>query len=225
MDQPLAGTTPLTGVTAIAAGGDINMNDSHTCALLTNHTVKCWGYGGDGELGYGGTDFSMPTPQAVSGISTANAIGAYAFSSCAVLSNGTVKCWGDDSVGELGDGAPAASAASPVQVSTLSTAVSLSTGSTSSTTCAVLMTGAASCWGENHYGQLGNGSTSSLSNSATPVAVSSLTNVTQLSVGYTTACAVLATGGVDCWGWGSSDLIPNSSASTTFQSTALPVQW
>jgi alpha-tubulin suppressor-like RCC1 family protein len=85
----------LSGVTAIS--GTYNW----TCAILSDQTVKCWGYG------YG------PTPVAISGVSGAVRISASGSSwshACAVLNTGTVKCWGDNTWGQLGNGATQSSA-------------------------------------------------------------------------------------------------------------------
>ncbi len=82
---------------SIAAGG------GHSCSLLANGTVKCWGDNSSGELGNGTTTRSSP-PVLVSGLTTAVAMSAAFGHSCAVLPNGTAKCWGDNSYGELGNG-------------------------------------------------------------------------------------------------------------------------
>jgi len=92
--------TGLTGiVTAITAGWD------HTCALLSDGTVKCWGYNGQGQLGVNwAAKISSNTPVTVTGITTATAIAAGGGHTCALLSDGTMKCWGYNGFGQLGDG-------------------------------------------------------------------------------------------------------------------------
>ena len=67
--------------------------DTHTCALLSNKTIECWGNNSNGQLGDGSTTNRM-TPVTVSGISNATAIGGGEYYSCALLSNSTVQCWG-----------------------------------------------------------------------------------------------------------------------------------
>jgi len=92
----------LSGATAISAG------DLHTCAALSGGTVQCWGDNQYGELGNGTTSFSPPygsnVPVSVSGLTGVTAISAGGGHTCAVLSGGTVQCWGYNREGELGNG-------------------------------------------------------------------------------------------------------------------------
>ena len=92
--------------TAIAVGGN------HSCALLDNASVKCWGYNGNGQLGIGnktnmgsntGSMAVLPTVNLGTG-RTATAISISNYHSCALLDNASVKCWGRNTYGELGIG-------------------------------------------------------------------------------------------------------------------------
>lgn len=86
------------GVTAIATG------NNHACALLNTGGMKCWGYNGTGHIG-DGTTTNRTTPVNVSGLTTGvSAISAGSNATCAALSSGDVKCWGDNTRGTLGDG-------------------------------------------------------------------------------------------------------------------------
>ena len=80
-------------VGGISGGSALALGDNHTCVLLNDGTVKCWGLNMFGELGNGLT-MDSPTPQTVSLGGKAIAIEAGSNSSCAVLSNGAVVCWG-----------------------------------------------------------------------------------------------------------------------------------
>ncbi len=218
--------TGLSGVTAIAIGGDNGYAD-HTCAVLSNGTVKCWGYNADGELGNGTDDLVAPyssgTPVLVSGVTTAIGVTAFAEGGCALLSGGTVQCWGSNSSGMLGN-ATTTDSASPVAVSGLSGAVSLSVGPVSFTVCAVKSGGSAVCWGNGANGELGGGVANDQSD--TPVAVVSLTNVSVVAAGTNHVCALTATGNVSCWGNdGFEGEIGNASADLNDNYTPLPVQW
>jgi len=104
--------TGLTGVIAIAAGAN------HTCALISDGTVQCWGYNAYGQLGDGTYNAGSNVPVSVSGMTGATATAAGGFHSCAVLSGGSVQCWGRNSLGQLGNGTNSHSNA-PVSVTGL----------------------------------------------------------------------------------------------------------
>ena len=189
---PVAVSGLTSGVTAIATGG------SHTCALLTGGTVKCWGLNTSGQLGDGTTTLRT-TPVAVSGLTGVTAIAAGGSFTCARLSTGAVKCWGLNSSGQLGDGTITLRK-TPVGVSGLASGVTAITAGTSHT-CARLSTGAVKCWGLNSSGQLGDGT---IILRKTPVAVSGLTTATAVSAGAAHTCALLTNATVKCWGLNSS---------------------
>jgi alpha-tubulin suppressor-like RCC1 family protein len=178
----------LSGATQVAAG------TSHTCALLENGTVRCWGLNSNGQVGDGTGGISWLTPQLVSGLSGATQIAAGAHHTCAVLSDGTVSCWGRGADGRLGNGSTA-NAIAPVAVSGLTSVTRIAAGDFH--TCALLGDGTVRCWGEGAWGQLGDGSASQRN---TPTAVSNLSNVTQIEAGRRHTCALLGDGTVYCWG-------------------------
>ena len=163
--------------------------------MLGDGRIACWGNGGIGQLGDGATANRL-APVIVAGISTAVAVSAGGNHTCALLAGGSVKCWGNNGSGQLGDGTLTGSAL-PVTVSGIANATAVSAGF--SHTCALLGDGGIRCWGDNGEGQLGDGARI---RRATPVAVTGLhAPALTVSAGSTAhTCAVLETGGVDCWG-------------------------
>jgi alpha-tubulin suppressor-like RCC1 family protein len=123
------------------------------------------------------------------------AITAGLFSTCALLSDGTAKCWGYNAYGQLGDGTMVDSR-TPVVVQGLHGATSID-GCAGYHVCARLSTGKAQCWGSGYLGSLGNGATL---DSATIKTVANLTSVAQVSTGDNGSCAALLDGTAACWG-------------------------
>jgi alpha-tubulin suppressor-like RCC1 family protein len=133
-----------------------------TCALRSTGHVECWGNDVGSGISYSGT------PVDVSGITHATQVTTAAGSyTCAVLSTGHVECWGNNGFGELGDGTTSRRSNTPVDVSGITHATQVTAGGIHA--CAVLSTGHVECWGENRYGQLGNGTRTQYSD--TPVKV------------------------------------------------------
>jgi alpha-tubulin suppressor-like RCC1 family protein len=191
--------------------------------LLSGGTVRCWGLGANGQLGNGTFTSFVNTPVTVSGISTATALTAGDLHECALLSGGTVKCWGANGSGQLGNGTTTNSSV-PVAVSGISGATSVSAGVMAQHTCVDLptSTGATTkCWGLNSYGQLGNGNTS---NSLTPgVGVSGFGLATVITAGAWHTCGLQAGGIVQCWGYNVDGQLGNSANSGTQTPVPVPV--
>jgi alpha-tubulin suppressor-like RCC1 family protein len=141
----------LADVSAISAGG------SHTCALTYSGAVKCWGLNDNAQLGSVPT-YSIPTPVDVAGLgSGVAAIAAGHDHTCALMSAGTVKCWGASYEGQLGNGSTGTfgGQATPLEVPGIAGAIAIASGYHYS--CALLSDHTARCWGENGSGQLGIG--------------------------------------------------------------------
>jgi alpha-tubulin suppressor-like RCC1 family protein len=188
----------------------VSVGENHACALTDAGGVKCWGYNQDGELG-DGTKTDRPTPVDVMGLgSGVAAISAGYKHTCALTSLGGVKCWGSNLEGRLGNGTNTPSS-TPVNVSGLASGVSaISAGGFHN--CALTQTGAVKCWGDNSFGQLGVGDGTMLSSSM-PVNVVALSSaVSAISSGGTHTCALMAGGGVMCWGDNGSGQLGNGTS-------------
>jgi len=132
--------TGLAGVTTISAGY------KHTCAVLNTGEVKCWGSDQSGQLGNGGSDFDSSSAVTVTGLSGVIALSAGYDHTCAVLNTGGVKCWGGNSLGQLGNNSTTDSGTT-VNVTDLTGVTAISAGYQH--TCALLDTGGVQCWGSN----------------------------------------------------------------------------
>ena len=212
------GVGALSNVTQISVGG------FHTCALLTDGTVECWGWNSQGQLGYSSSPVQVKGFAGVGALSNVIQISAGGGRTCALLADHTVECWGAD---QLGNGTTTSSSI-PVTVEgidgvdTLSNVTQISAGV--SHTCALLLGGTVACWGSNVFGALGNGGTVG----STPVqvkgvgGVDTLSNVTQISTGDDDSCALLSSNTVECWGYNEAGQLGNGTR--TDSSTPLPVR-
>lgn len=197
----LPDSATATGAANISAGG------FHTCSLATMGEVDCWGSNAFERLG-NGTTVDESTPVRVGRLfDNATAISAGFFHSCALTPAGDVLCWGNNTLGQLGDGTTIDRSlatnvcADSTCVSFLGEISAIAVGSSHS--CAVTVTGSVKCWGANGGGQLGNGTI----NHMYPIDVcsdqactSSLSNVSAIATGGTHTCGLTTTGGVLCWG-------------------------
>ena len=137
----------------------VTVGQYHTCAAKTDHSLWCWGYNANGNLGDGTTARSR-VPAQVSGHATDwAAVTAGDDDTCAVKTDHSLWCWGWNGNGELGDGTTARSRV-PVQVSGQATDWAAVTAGDLHT-CGAKADHTLWCWGENHYGQLGDGTTTS----------------------------------------------------------------
>lgn len=184
-------------VQSIAAG------TLHTCALLTDGTVRCWGANSSGQLG-DSTTVGHAVPAPVPGLVGAVELVAGDSHTCARLSNGTVTCWGENDSSQLGEGTTMDRLV-PTPVTGLTGVLQLAAGGKH--TCALLGGGAVACWGANQFGQLGDGTNTTRS---VPTNVLGLTDIQQIAAGFYHTCARLSGGTVACWGANSAGQLGDS---------------
>lgn len=182
----------LAGVVAVAGGFD------HTLALASAGTVWAWGYNQFGQLGNGGNTNSG-TPVRVSGFTGAVAVAGGGSHSLALTNDGTVWAWGANQFGQLGN-ASNGSINVPVQLN-LSGIVAIAAGGypqgAGESSMALKSDGSVWTWGDNQYGELGNGGTA---NSNVPVKVGGLPGVMAIASGAYHSLALASDGTV--WAWG-----------------------
>lgn len=149
-------------VSGITNASQISVGGNSSCALLATGSLKCWGFNSSGQMGNGTNTSPNSTPVSVTGITTATQISVGGSNACALISGGTIKCWGWYGQGMLGTNTNVESY-TPVIIAGIANATQVSVGD--SHVCAILSGGQIKCWGDNSYGQFGNGTTNS---SATP---------------------------------------------------------
>ena len=178
------------GVTSIAA------RLGYACAVTSAGAVKCWGENRYGALGNGSTNDNKIPVNVVGLTSGVTSVDTGPLHACAIMTTGRVKCWGNNSNGELGNGSTINSSA-PVDASVLTSGVT-SVAAGQGFTCVLTSAGGVKCWGTNSNGELGNGSTTS---SKDPVDVVGLTSgVKAITANLSYPCALTSGDGVKCWG-------------------------
>jgi len=196
---PPDGTLPMGD--ALAGATDVSVGVGHTCAVLGDGRLVCWGSNSEGELGQilSGGASSVPYPIDVPLSASAHDVACAWDLTCAIVGDDRhVECWGWNDEGQLGDGSTD-NRSTPAPVPGITNARAIQAGLY--TVCAVGDLGGATdaviCWGDNGTGQVGSGSTEF--NALLPEVVTGLTGVTGLSVGGYHACAIDG-GQLFCWG-------------------------
>lgn len=194
------------GGSCVGCVAALALGDDHGCALLRDGGgVVCWGANDHGQLGNGGTGAAMAAVAVVDDhgvpLGGLTAIVAGASHTCALRSDRTVVCWGDDSAGQLGRGAtlpgPSVNAV-PAPVG-LTSIVAIAAGARH--TCAALDNGAVWCWGANDSGQLGAAPSAGASMPVEVVDRAGLAlSAAGLGAGATHSCDVGQNATLQCWG-------------------------
>ena len=247
------GSSRATLVTDITDAISVDAGGNHTCAVLADKTISCWGNNRTGQLGSGESseNSSSARPVQVLGIADAAAVSAGDSHSCALHENGTISCWGEN--GPLGtdlESSPATASSDqinftaqsgsaarrqnlalaaeqpslaiqidtyttlpppliftsePIAVPDITDAVAVSAGGYH--TCALHQDNTVACWGNNRYGQLGNGDSGSDADTTQPVKVAGIDDAIAVSAGRWNTCALHKDSSISCWGqnyWGES---------------------
>ena len=200
-------------VSGITTATSIALGDFHSCALLTGGSVKCWGMNNRGQLGDGTSGTVRNTPVPVLDITNVTRIALGGDHSCALLTDGSIKCWGKNDFGQLGDGSRT-DRRTPVGGPVFETATKIAAGNYH--VCVVLMDGTLRCWGMGDWGRLGDGTVRGGSTyRLEPVKVDSITTARDISLGEF-SCAVLNNGEAKCWGHGGFGRLGNGQTSHAY---------
>jgi alpha-tubulin suppressor-like RCC1 family protein len=202
-------TQILTNVGINAAARQISCSGSHTCAVLTNGDVRCWGRGDSGQLGYGcpanvgdGTMTCASLNDSVPLGVAADRVDTGSFHTCARLSTGAIRCWGNNEFGQLGYGDNENRGDEPnevgADVSIQGAVDEVFAGGQHS--CALMGDGTVRCWGRGTYGQLGNNSPDTLLAPQVTGVLLGASIASRLASEDHHNCVVLTTGRVRCWG-------------------------
>ena len=183
-------TTPIS-VSGITTATEVRAGAWNSCALLANQTLTCWG-DANGFRGSAGSASTKSSPTGISGVTLLSK--AHGQHMCAKLTDDSVKCWGYNDHGQVGDNSQI-NRNTPVLISSLAGMIGMS--SANHTTCALKSDGTPWCWGWGGFGMLGTGNDA---DQYVPAAVQGVTGVSQISSGYVHTCAVLNDSTIKCWG-------------------------
>ncbi|MCC7381184.1 MAG: hypothetical protein IT384_05105 [Deltaproteobacteria bacterium] len=165
----------------------------HSCALLEDGSIWCWGSNEHGQLGDGTTE-NRSSPVRVYGLEAAERIALGDNTSCALQRNRRVFCWGENDYGQLGR--PGPSSPSPVRIVGFEEPGEITLAETHG--CACDKGGRIRCWGDNSKGQLGDGTTEPRLG---PVLVADLDPADLVAVGLERSCARMnGDHSLKCWG-------------------------
>ena len=210
---PDPASTPL--VVAVGADArDVATGAAHTCIVTASGQVSCWGCRPNGTTTFGCLDANSgkaTPPELIPGLEKVVEVAAGGLQTCALREDGTVWCFGTNTVGQLGTQVPTGmTMATPTAVPGISDAVHVT--ASYGATCVLRATGAVTCFGRNTSGECGNGAVTA---SSPPGPVVGITDARDMGEGFLNACVLLAGGDIRCWGRdtdGETTGVPPSSA-------------
>jgi len=237
-----ADSSPATVSVKVHAARRIDVGDEHACSIKkADGTLWCWGSGDFGKLGNNAT-LDQPTPvQESSGhtdwavVSTGgtgvvtmtyfatSVVGSTEGHTCAIRANGALYCWGHNSNGQIGNGAPPTNVLTPSQVG-VDAWIDVSAGAYH--TCGIKLDGSLWCWGRNANGQLGTGAAGA--DQSTPQAVAVGTQWAAIGAGAVHTCGVKTNGTLWCWGYndgGQLGINSTTQSDAPTQETTLATTW
>jgi alpha-tubulin suppressor-like RCC1 family protein len=207
-----AGQMPVPDVRLDGKAARVVVSHARSCAVLESGSVRCWGQSAEGQHGYGDPETrgdepsEMPPPDVdLGGVVRELALGS--FHTCALLIEGSVRCWGSNRAGELGSSEPLVRSAQPGQMPPPDVELGVASNQIVSGwrhTCALLESGAVRCWGYGASGQLGMGETRLLGSEPGDMPPPDLflgSDVRALARPVA-MCALTSKGTVRCWGPG-----------------------
>jgi len=172
----------------------ITVRDSHSCGILNNNTLKCWGYNGWGQLG-DGTTVNRSSPETIDSGTGYQRVSAGYHHVCGITSSSALKCWGRNNSGQLGDGTTIMRT-TPISIDGSTSYQRVSSGYYY--TCGITTSGVLKCWGDNASGQLGDGTTV---NKTSPSVIDSGTGYHLVVVGDYHSCGITTSYTLNCWGY------------------------
>ena len=187
--------TAPSAVSGLTAVSSVSAGTSHSCAVTVSGALSCWGSNSSGQLGDSSL-MSRSTAATVSGQQSWSTVSAGGAHSCAVTTSGVAYCWGSNIDGQVGDGTSGSTRTVPFTVYDTGTTkwAMVSTGGRH--TCGVTQTGSGYCWGYNGTGQLGDGSSTSLT---VPTLIPGF-QWSSISAGDSHTCGITIAGIAYCWG-------------------------
>jgi alpha-tubulin suppressor-like RCC1 family protein len=180
---------------------------NHSCALTSTGAVQCWGANTAGALGDGTTANRFAPVAVINMTGPAVALTAGASHTCALLGDGTARCWGRNNRGQLGDGTTF-DRVTATGVAGFIDGIAIVAGSAH--TCALVAGGNVKCWGANGSGQLGNGTR--LDQKSPALVGGLLRSPVAIAAGGAFSCALLGEGSALCWGDNQSGQIGDGTA-------------